>query len=274
MTRLERYNIFKEFFSNSKKMFKEIDTNYKQHTDLRQAYGFHIAPGSSIGGQDINVVEVFFGNRPYQTSKKIKDLKITTETEIAYGSKLHFFQVDTGYVFITMYPAYTKTHKPQEEFILWGVVKNPKKLMQINFITKLYKYLVSYLAVTSIDDKPKIVDRLKIFYLRMTRKYYTENVTKEARIKWFMGSAIKIILTVGLSGFLISFIPFFNNLNRNKEIEKQMNVLIERQNEIINVLNKINERPQVVDYTYQIEELKIELEKLNEQMKNTKGNEK
>lgn len=274
MTRLERYDAFKDFFSNSEKLFNEINTNYKQHNELRNAYGFYIAPGSRNGGQDATVVDVFFGNRPYHTSKKIINLQITTEVDIANGSSLHLFQIDTGYIFITLYPAYTDKHKAQEEFIILGLVKNPKKLLQINYLTRLYKYLVSYLAVTSIEDKPMIIDKLRVFYLRITKKYYIGKVTYEPKIKRFTVSAIKIILTLGFSGFIISSLPLFANLNRNKEIEKRINILIEKQNEIIDILNGINEKPPDENYTIQIEELRLELKKLNEHMIKNKANEK
>jgi len=274
MTRRERYDIFKDFYSNSGKLFEEINSKNKQHIELRNAYGLCIAPGSRNGGQDTTVVEVFFGNRPYHTSKKIDNLQITTEVEIAYGSTLHFFQIDTGYIFVTLYPAYTEKYKAQEEFIILGMVKNPKKLLQIKYITRLFKYLVSYLAVTSIEDKPTIIDRLRVFYLRMTRKYYIDKVTYEPKIKQFTVSAIKILLTVGFSGFLIASLPLFANLNRNKEIEKRINILIEKQNEIIEILNEINEKPPDENYTTQIEELRTELKQLNEYMINNKANEK
>ena len=57
-------------------------------------------------------------NRPYKSSKKFKNMQLTTEIEIAYGTKLFYWLIDTGHIFVALYPAYTEKHKTQEEFII------------------------------------------------------------------------------------------------------------------------------------------------------------
>ena len=267
MTRLERYDIFKKFFANSGDIFNEINNKYKPHADLRRSHGFYVAPGSRNGGQDTTVVDVFFGHRPYNSSKKIINMQITTEIDIAYGTSLHYWQLDNGYIFVTLYPAYTEKHKTQEEFIIFDEIKDPRKLLKRNYIMKHYKYLVSYLAVTCIEDRPRIIDRIKIFYLRSVKKYYINKITYEAKIKKQLVNILKLILTIGFSGFLLAFLPLFINLNKNKEVEKQINTLIEKQEEVINVLKMLNKKINDFDYIIQIEELKVKLDELNESIK-------
>jgi hypothetical protein len=135
------------------------------------------------------------------------------------------------------------------------------------FLKRHYRYLVSYLAVTSIENKPNLIDRATVFHLRMTKRYYNNKTTYEPKIKKYLTNAFKLILTVGFSGFLLAFIPLFANQNKNKELEKQIEVLIESQNKIIELLNSINEKSDTVDYTIQFEKIKNELNKINENTK-------
>jgi hypothetical protein len=269
MTRLEKYDVFKQFFTTAEKIFNEIHTRYKPHYDLRNSYGFYIAPGSRNGGQDTTVVDVFFGHRPYRTSKKIERLQITTQVEIANGTSLLYYQVDTGDIFVELAPAFTEKHKAQEEFIIIDYIKKPKKLLNSRFLRKHYKYLVSYLAVTSIEDKPNIVDKVIVAYLRMTKRYYNNKITYEPKITKYLTNVLKLILTVGFSGFLLAFIPFFANQSKNKELEKQNEIIIEKQNEIIEILNSINVKTDNRDYALQLGDIKTEIEQLNEHLSRT-----
>jgi hypothetical protein len=267
MTRLEKYDVFKQFFATAGERFNEINANYKQHLDLRNSHGFCIVPGSRNGGQDTTVVDIFFGHRPYRSSKKIEGMQISTQVDIAYGSSLFYKQIDNGNILVHLYPAYTESHKAQEQFILIDYIRDPKKLLNKKYIDKHYKYLVSYLVVTSIENKPNIIDKGRILYLRMVKRYYSNNVTYEPKISKYLANAFKLILTVGFSGFLLAFIPLFANQNKNKELEKQVEVLIESQNKIIELLNSINEKSDTDDYTIQLEEIKNELNKINENTK-------
>jgi hypothetical protein len=271
MTRLEKYDVFKQFFTTAKERFNEIHTNYKSHYDLRKSYGFYIAPGSRNGGQDTTVVDVFFGHRPYRSSKKIDGMQITTQIETANGTSLFYYQVDTGDILVELTPAFTEKHKAQEEFIIIDYIKNPKKLLNNRFLRNHYKYLVSYLAVTSIENKPNIIDRVIILYLRMTKRYYNNKTTYEPKITKYLSNAFKLILTVGFSGFLLAFIPLFTNQNRNKGIEKQNEIIIENQNKIIEILNSINAKNDTENYRLQLDEIKIEIKNLNTIINKTIG---
>jgi hypothetical protein len=263
MTRLEKYEIFKQFFTGAGEKFKGIHENYKPHYDLRNSYGFYIAPGSRNGGQDPTVVDVFFGHRPYRTSKKSEGVQITTQVETAHGTSLFYYQVDTGDIFVKLTPAFTENRKAQEEFIILDFIKNPKKLLNGKFLKKHYKCLVAYLAVTSIENKPTIVDRAIVFYLRMTKRYYNNKTTYEPKIRKYISNAFKLILTVGFSGFLLAFIPLFTNQNRNKGLEKQIEILIDKQDKIIELLNNINAKTTIEDHRPQLEEIRLEIENLN-----------
>lgn len=264
MTRLEKYDIFKQFFSGSKNLFEDISKNYKPHLDLRNSHGFYVFPGSRNGGQDTTAVDVVFGLRSYRISKKIKGMQTTTETDIAYGASLIYHQIDNGNILVNLHPAYTDSHKAQEQFIIIDYITNTKKLLDEKYITRHYKYLVSYLVVTSIENKPNLIDKARIFYLRMTKRYYNNKITHEPRINKYAADAFKLILTVGFSGFLLTFIPFFANQNKNKEFEKRIEILIENQNRIIEILHTINLNNDAENYTLQLEEIKIEIDKLNE----------
>jgi hypothetical protein len=263
MTRINKYDVFEQFFVSAKERFSEIHTNYKPHYDLRNSYRFYIVPGSRNGGRDTTIVDVFFGHRAYRSSKKVNGMQIIIQNEIAYGTSLFYYQVDTGDILVKLNPAFTEKHKAREEFIIIDYIKNPKKLLNTRFLRKHYKYLVSYLAVTSIENKPSIIDRAIILYLRMTKRYYNNETTYEPRINKYLSNAFKLILTVGFSGFLLAFIPLFASQNRNKELEKQNEIIIENQNKIIEILNSINAKTNTENYRLQLDEIRIKIENLN-----------
>jgi hypothetical protein len=267
MTRLEKYDIYNQFFAQAKEFFTEIDANYKPHFDLRKSYGLYIAPGSCMGGQEPTVVEVIYGNKSYRSATKIVRGHETYEAEIAYGSRLYYQQIDTGDILLILNPAYTEKHKAQEQFIIIDYIKNPKKLLNKKYISKHFRYMVSYLAVTSIENKPKLSDRIRIFYLRIAKSYNVENKNYEPRIKRFLAKAFIQILIVGFSGILLAFLPLFINLNRNKQLEKQVEAVIESKNKIIMLLDMINEKSEPKDYSLYLEEIKDELKKINENFK-------
>jgi hypothetical protein len=70
--------------------------------------------------------------------------------------------------------------------IILDFIKNSKKLLNGKFLKKHYKCLVAYLAVTAIENKPAIVDRAIVFYLRMTKRYYNNKTTYEPKIRKYI----------------------------------------------------------------------------------------
>jgi len=264
MTRLEKYDVFSQFHVQVKELFTEINTNYKPHFDLRNSYGFYIAPGSCMGGQNPTIVEVVYGNRAYRSATRVMNGHETYEAEIAYGTRLCYKQIDTGDILTILYPATTKTHKALEEYFIIDFIKKPKKLLTKKYLTKHFKFMVSYLAVTSVENRPKLIDRIRVFYLRMFKIYSKENTTHEPKIKKYLKKGIIQILIVGFSGFLLAFLPLFINLNRNKQLEKQIETLIENQNKIILLLDTMLEKHDSENYILYLEDIKKEIEKTND----------
>jgi hypothetical protein len=240
MTREEKCDVFKQFFARSAALFNEFNEKCKSHSELRESYGFYIKPG-----QDDDEVNIFFGDRAYRATQA------GAWKDKAYGPYLQYFQIDNGNVFVNLYPARTDNHRTTEEFITIDYIKKTKILLNKKYIAKHYKYLVSCLAVTSIENEPSIADNISFLYLRVTKKYVNRKIMHEPRINKYLKIAITLILTVGFSGFLVSFIPVFTNYNRNKKIETKIETIIENMNQITNTLNEINSG--IDNYRYIIE---------------------
>jgi hypothetical protein len=263
MTRKDKYEVFNKFFTNSEKWFSEQKNINDNHPNTTQSYGFFVAPGSRNGGLDDRVVEVFFGHRPYRISKTINNqLQWETQTEIARGATLHYQQFDNGDVFVVLHPAYTESHKPTEEVIVLNHLKNPKKLLNKKTIKKHWKCLSSYMAVTSIEVDYTIIDKLRIAWLRFVKQTIPRKdmsgLVYETRIGKISKNIVKQILTVGFSGFLLSFIPFFINRDKNSEIEEKLNVLLKQQTYIIELSEEIKEQANLFNDTSTLNELETE----------------
>jgi hypothetical protein len=243
MNRLEKYNIFKQFFETSKECFTEFNVKHEPHRDLRNSHGFYVFPGSRNGRQDKTVVDICFGHRPHRTYTKIENGQIYNIADVAYGSSLIYQQIDTGDILVILYPAYTKKQKAKEAFIIIDNIKNTKKLLEHKYIFKHYKYLVCYLAVTSIECNSKLIDRMKINFLRMTKQYQdNNNVAHLPKIKKYVKNVIMFLLTVGLSGFMLTVFTCIANRNKSREQEIKIETIMEKQNEIINALDTLNIR--------------------------------
>jgi hypothetical protein len=243
MKRLEKYTGFQQFYKNSKNIFKEVVEKYDNHKNLTREYNFIVVPGSRNGGLNEHIVEAFFGNINYRRTKIVgPQFNISEQTETAQGAALSYVQIDNGNIHVVLYPAYTESHRSSEECIVLDYIKNPKKLLSKQTIKKHWKYLSSYMAVTSIDEDYCFIDKLRVAYIRFAKQTILQKdfgEKYETKLRKFLKTVIIQILTVGFSGFLLAFIPFF--INKDNKISQMIDIIIEEQERIKNLHEEIKE---------------------------------
>lgn len=277
MTRQEKYKDFQEFKKQSENDYKSIITGVKKYPDLNNLYGFYVAPGGRNGGIDDRLVDVFYGHRPIGVKRYIgSNLQIQDKTEIENGCQISFHHLINGKTFVTLYPCNSETFKFEEDFIVLDFLSDPRKLFKKRIQKKYCNFLNSYMAVTCSENLASLSDRLTVFYLRNFKQLCINNRVQRSKFFKKITKVLKIIFSVGFSGFCLTFIPFFSNskqlnelTNEVKEINQQIQQMEAIQNELNSKIDFSDNIIQVSDeeladnLNSELDEIKKEIEEIN-----------
>ena len=173
---------FKGFYDESKEIFTGLTAGNEHHERLKSLYAFNICPGGWDGGVNEKVVDVFYGNRPIDIRKEVKeDFRIHEVVESASGAALHYQRTDDGNVVCYLYPARSENQRPIEDFFIIDYINNPATLKRKakQHINKL----ISYMETTCIDGNPNFRHKFTVYLLRNFYEYVESGVLKESRVK-------------------------------------------------------------------------------------------
>lgn len=246
--RQERILLF-ECFQNSEFNFfeekKESGNKYKKFDDY---YSLCVCPKGRNGGVSNRLYEVFYGIRIYEVEEQIRsDFSSQKKTLTETGCTLSFGLNDHGYVAVILYPGKTDYTSQIETCIFIENYLHPSKLANKKFLEKQWRYLNSYMEITSIDGTPTIMDKIRVFYLRYFKnKVINEKYLPKSIVSTLLTS-LKFVLNIGLSGFLIYFITILPNKksdnNETIKIEndklKIENVSLQNEIEYLNVIDSL-----------------------------------
>lgn len=244
--RTARYKNFDQFFKDSKKIFEEYAKNDQSNERLDNLFSLYICPGGRDGGQNKKVVDVFYGNRPFESVTELNDnLTTTTKLETAHGAILAYYRTDNGHVVCNLYPAKSENQRPSEEIILLDFVSDPSRLKEKS--KRHWKMFVSYMESTCLDGEPNFWHRVSTFYLRNFKQYVVQSVIQQRKVIALAGEIAKFALTVGLSGFIILLFTWAkedsdNNTAaiRHQEIKQQIENIETNSKAILESVNSIN----------------------------------
>jgi hypothetical protein len=243
-SRLDRHKIFKEFQEKSITIFTEFKNEKGKHKKFDDYYMLSICPKGRNGGVSNRLVEVFYGNRPFDTEIKIKsNLEIQEKYIIEHGTTLSFNLNDHGYVAIMLHPSGTEYTQSIESTIFVTNYTHPKKLRDKAFLKKQWSLLNSYMEFTSIDGYPTLKDRITCWYLRYCKNLVIDGKFNQRKITKHFSNILKTTLTVGLSGFIIFIFTVWPNrkdqsvhIKENeqlKEINQSLNKIIDQKKNLI-----------------------------------------
>jgi len=235
-TRQDRRNDFDEFFTTAVTTFTEFRDNDRHAEKFQNIYMLNICPGSRAGGTNNRIVEVFWGNRPFETITQGRSWKALTE----FGATLLYERDDNGFVIISIYPAYTDSRKQLESIITLEIWLDPIKLKDKSFLKKNWNDLMAYMECTSLDGNPTFFQRQRISYLRTFKNLVIDNKWIPTRFSVFTKEVLKYVLTVGLSGFIIYLVTLLNQ-PMNEKTEKQLEKVNKNLEKVSTQLDKISE---------------------------------
>lgn len=237
--RLERILLFENFQNSELNFFEEKKENGDKYKKFDDYYSLCICPKGRNGGVSKRLYEVFYGRRIYEVEEQIRsDFSSQKKTLTETGCTLSFGLNDHGYVAVMLYPGKTDYTSQLETCIFIENYLHPKKLSKRKFLERQWRYLNSYMEITSIDGAPTIVDKIRVFYLRYFKnKIIDEKYLPKPIFSAFLTS-LKFVVNIGLSGFLIYFITIFPNKKEdNIEFLKSENNELKIEN--VSLKNKI-----------------------------------
>jgi hypothetical protein len=249
MNSRDKRKTFDMFYKKSKPWFRFIHSKDKPIQNLSNYYGFIICPGSRDGGCNKRIVEVFWGNRPFDKTVKIKGFSMLDEFLTETGATLQYLLLDNGNVVISLSPAKTENLSPIEETIFISLLRNPKKLLKLNYLKRHWSYVKAYMNITSLEGNKNIKNKIITWYLRNFKITISNKQQKEPKIFIVIKSILKFVATVGLSGFLLIAIMSIKECKSNEE-NKILNLQIienlkqvkSSQTDILMDLNNINNK--------------------------------
>jgi len=235
-TRLDRRNDFDDFFRTAEATFKEFLDNDPRAAKFHKIYILNICPGSRAGITNSRVVEVFWGNRSFETITHGRDWNALIE----YGATLLYERDDSGFVIVTIYPAHTDNRKPIESSINLDIWLDPIKLKDKSYLRKNWINLMAYMESTSLEGNPTFLQRKRVSCLRIFKNLVIDNKWTPTKFSGFVRDVLQWFLTVGLSGSIIyALIQWTQPTTTETEIQlEKVNKNIET---VSMQLNKISE---------------------------------
>ena len=105
---------YRDFYSKAKEIFKRLQEADLSSQVFQDRCMLNVCPGSRVGGDNPEVVDVFWGSQPVKRIDKRNGFELLTED----GVTMLFNLLPDGHVSITLYPAKTKVMRPIEDCIL------------------------------------------------------------------------------------------------------------------------------------------------------------
>lgn len=207
-----RRGCYEIFYRGAKADFQRIAEADPRAADLKQLYGLYIAPGGRDGGLDKRMVEVFFGQRPFDSEQRLDEengkfrRKLVTE----FGATLQYYRQDDDTVVVFLHAAGTRDNYKSSSRMILEIVRNPCVLTGAPRLKRHFDDLVRMMEMTCIDGVPTMYDRLRFRWLKISRIQITglEEPGQQAAalrpqiIEWAFAIGF-FIFAVGLSGWAL-----------------------------------------------------------------------
>lgn len=212
---------FRDFYKNAKEIFNGLQAADPSSQVYKDRCMLQVCPGSRAGGNNPDVVDVFWGAQPVKRIDKRNGFELLTED----GVTMLFNLLPDGHVSITLYPAKTKVMRPIEDCILLHRFCKATWLLKERNQRALWRDFMAYTECTSLIGTPSIWQRLRMFWVKYSRPVCINSVQQPIRGLQHLRKIVSFALTVGLSGFLLVAVQ-----QCNKEEAKDYSPLIEQTN--------------------------------------------
>ena len=190
---------FRDFYNNAKEIFNRLQETDPSSQVFKDRCMLQVCPGSRAGGDNPDVVDVFWGAQPVKRIDKRNGFELLTED----GVTMLFNLLPDGHVSITLYPAKTKVMRPIEDCILLHRFCKATWLLKERNQKALWRDFMAYTECTSLIGTPSIWQRSRMFWVKYSRPVCIDGVQMPVRVLQHLRKVVTFALTVGLSGFLL-----------------------------------------------------------------------
>lgn len=216
-----RYRKFRQFRECVEEKFNVLCSEDERGSYYRNRCGFNVLNSNRNGHTEDIVAEVFWGSYAYDRNTESNGFHL----RIASGCSLVFLRHDNGYVSIFLTPGKTENQESIGTGYVYKKNMNPSKLLNDNFIKELWHLFMAYTECTSLDGEPKWCQKVTYFKLWCFKRKLTNDKIASSRLTMFVRWIGKWVLTVGLSGLLLSLITFaVSRCEDKKEDSKNVNL--------------------------------------------------
>lgn len=216
-----RYREFRQFRECVEDKFNGLCLEDERGSYYRNRCGFNVLNSNRNGHTEDIVAELFWGSYAYDRNTESNGFHL----RIASGCSLVFLRHDNGYVSIFLTPGKTENQESIGTGYVYKKNMSPSKLLNDNFIKELWHLFMAYTECTSLDGEPKWCQKARYYRLWCFKRRLSNGDIAPSRFIIFARWVGKWVLTVGLSGLLLSLITFAASRCENKkEDSKNVNV--------------------------------------------------
>lgn len=243
--RFERNKAFNEFFGSAQGLFNKFLENDERAKFYQDRYMLCVCPGSRWGMDNSSVIEVFWGNRNIENEQvSKKGFKMISES----GSTLYIIKKLSGKVDIFLFPCMASNEDPKEKAgVVYKTNVEPVQLRKNSFLKKLWKAFMTYTENTSIDGEPSLAQKVKYYYYTYCKKHIKNGNWQTRKILKYFYWFINFVVSVGLSGFIITMVNRCDENGLTQDDVKDINQ------------NLVNENNQLENTTKVLKEIKIDI---------------
>jgi len=203
--RIERYRSFQKFYRDAEPLIQRLSGETDELAYFSAYYSFAVVAGGIDGGFDERAVDVLFGNKPYDSTQgppQVKGGEIFRSTRLhsEQGASMRYELTDAGEVLCLLYPARSERMRSSESFYLLEVIPDPVQLLDPRIVRRHLRYLACYMAATSLDGAITVRQRIRMTYLKCTKRYAVGRAMKSPRAQVFLAKVATWVLTVACSG--------------------------------------------------------------------------
>lgn len=212
LSKRRRRQINFEIFSHvAKEYFGKISEADGRHKSLEETYSFYVVPGGRNGGTNKREVEIFYGNRPFESvidyvqredGMPVRRRRLLTE----HGASLVYDMADNGMVTCILYPPESDNLRRTESAIILDHIVKTEKLTGIPCLEGHWKYLMSYMQVASLEGEPTWRDRFRVMWLTLSRHIIVDGKHQSPWLREKLGWVVLFVLTVGFSGWALEIV--------------------------------------------------------------------
>lgn len=190
---------FKTFYDQAAEIFDNLQAADPTSQIFKDRCMLHVCPGSRAGGDNPDVVDMFWGAQPVKRVDRKHEFKLLSES----GVTMLFNLLPDGHVTITLYPAQTEVMKPIETCILLHRFCKATWLLEEKNQKALWRDFMAYTECTSLIGAPSWKQRLRMAWVKYSRPVYINGVQTPIKGLHHLRQLVSFALTVGFSGCLL-----------------------------------------------------------------------